>query len=71
MWGNQDNEDTYDTVKLALDRGINFVDNAEVYGDWYTEEVFERALNASGYDKSQYVVATKVYRPPEIMFGIS
>ena len=30
MWGNQDDLDKYDTVKLALDRGINFVNNVEL-----------------------------------------
>ena len=41
VWGDQADEDTYDTVKLALDCGINFFDNAEMYGDGYAEEAFD------------------------------
>ena len=38
----------------------NFFDNAEMYGDGHAEEVLGRALKASGYPRSSYVVATKV-----------
>eukprot|EP01047_Picozoa_sp_COSAG01_P101430 COSAG01_NODE_31166_length_602_cov_3.856859_1_plen_95_part_01 len=42
VWGDQDDEDTYATVKAALDAGINMFDNAEMYGDGYAEEVMGR-----------------------------
>ena len=35
-------------------------DNAEMYGDGFAEEVMGRALRASGYDRADYYVATKV-----------
>ena len=30
VWGDQDDKDTFATVKAALDMGINFFDNAEM-----------------------------------------
>ena len=60
VWGDQSEQDTFDTVKAALDAGINFFDNAEMYGDGYAEEVLGRALKASGYQRDQYYIATKV-----------
>jgi hypothetical protein len=50
--------------------GVNFFDNAEMYGDGYAEEVMGRALRASGYERSQYYVATKVsesYLEPSLL----
>ena len=60
VWGEQDDKDTHATVKAALDAGVNFFDNAEMYGDGYAEEMMGDALTASGYDRSSYYVATKV-----------
>ena len=59
-WGNQDEADTNAAVKAALDAGINFFDNAEMYGDGYAEEALGSALRASGYERSAYYIATKV-----------
>lgn len=60
VWGDQSDEDTFATVKAALDAGVNLFDNAEMYGDGYAEEVLGRALRASGHARSSYYVATKV-----------
>jgi aryl-alcohol dehydrogenase-like predicted oxidoreductase len=60
VWGDQSDEDTFSAVKAALDNGINFFDNAEMYGDGYAEEVLGRALKASGYKRDEYIIATKV-----------
>eukprot|EP00040_Diaphanoeca_grandis_P003744 m.25755 g.25755 ORF g.25755 m.25755 type:complete len:377 (-) comp15161_c0_seq1:218-1348(-) len=60
VWGDQDDKDTFATVKAALDAGITMFDTAEMYGDGYSEEVTGRALKASGYARDKYVVATKV-----------
>lgn len=60
VWGSQDEEDTLATVKSALDRGVNFFDNAEMYGDGEAEKALGRALKASGHPRDSYVVATKV-----------
>ena len=60
VWGDQADEDTFATIKAALDLGVNFFDNAEMYGDGYAEEVMGRALKASGYKRDQYYIGTKV-----------
>jgi len=60
IWGHQRDEDTFATIKAALDLGVNLFDNSEMYGDGYAEEVMGRALKASGYERSSYHIATKV-----------
>jgi len=70
VWGPQDEKDTFETVKAALDAGINYFDNAESYGGGHAEEAMGRALKASGYDRSEYAIATKVseaYLSPELL----
>lgn len=70
VWGKQDEADTHAAIKAALDEGINFFDNAEMYGDGFAEEAMGRALAASGYDRAEYYVATKVsesYLAPELL----
>jgi aryl-alcohol dehydrogenase-like predicted oxidoreductase len=48
-------------VKAAFEAGINFIDTANVYGQGASEALLGEAL--SGYDRSSYVLATKVYFP--------
>lgn len=60
LWGEQPEEDTFATVKAALAAGVNFFDNAEMYGGGYAEEVTGRALRASGFPRGAYHIATKV-----------
>jgi aryl-alcohol dehydrogenase-like predicted oxidoreductase len=48
-------------VKAAFEEGINFIDTANVYGRGAAETVLGEAL--SGYERSSYVLATKVYFP--------
>eukprot|EP00755_Sulcionema_specki_P036254 Sspe_Gene.106527::Locus_84596_Transcript_2_2_Confidence_0.500_Length_965::g.106527::m.106527 len=60
VWGSQDQADTNAAVKKALDVGINFFDNAEMYGDGAAEEALGIALEQSGYTRDQYAIASKV-----------
>jgi len=46
-------------VKAAFDVGINFIDTANVYGRGAAETLLGEVL--SGYERSDYVLATKVY----------
>jgi 1-deoxyxylulose-5-phosphate synthase len=46
-------------VKTAFEEGINFIDTANIYGRGAAELLLGEAL--SGYDRSSYVLATKVY----------
>jgi aryl-alcohol dehydrogenase-like predicted oxidoreductase len=48
-------------VRAAFAEGINFIDTANVYGRGASEMLLGEAL--SGYDRSSYVLATKVYFP--------
>ncbi len=48
-------------VRAAFDAGINFIDTANVYGRGASESLLGEVL--SGYERSSYVLATKVYFP--------
>jgi aryl-alcohol dehydrogenase-like predicted oxidoreductase len=55
-WGNQDDELSVESVRVALYNGINFFDTAAVYGLGHSEEVIGKALKG---DRDQVVLATK------------
>jgi aryl-alcohol dehydrogenase-like predicted oxidoreductase len=48
-------------VRAAFEAGINFIDTANVYGRGAAESLLGEVL--SGYERSSYVLATKVYFP--------
>jgi 1-deoxyxylulose-5-phosphate synthase len=48
-------------VRTAFDAGINFIDTANVYGRGASEVLLGEVLR--GYERSSYVLATKVYFP--------
>ena len=48
-------------VKAAFQAGINFIDTANVYGRGAAETLLGEVL--AGYERSSYVLATKVYFP--------
>ena len=48
-------------MKLAYDSGINFFDNAEVYAAGKSELVMGRILQKMQWDRSSYVVSSKVF----------
>src|SRR5271155_1909651 len=54
-------EQSEECVKAAFDAGINFIDTAKVYGKGASESLLGEVL--SGYERSSYVLATKVYFP--------
>jgi 1-deoxyxylulose-5-phosphate synthase len=57
-------------VRAAFDAGINFIDTANVYGRGASESLLGEVL--SGYERSSYVLATKVYFPmSDTDFGLS
>ncbi|HEX3392054.1 MAG TPA: aldo/keto reductase family protein [Solirubrobacteraceae bacterium] len=57
--GGVEREQAQACVKAAFEEGINFIDTANVYGRGAAETVLGEAL--SGYERSSYVLATKVY----------
>src|SRR5436309_7344198 len=43
-WGPQDDDESIDAIRAALDHGVNWIDTAAVYGLGHSEEVVARAL---------------------------
>ncbi|MEU8514496.1 aldo/keto reductase [Kitasatospora sp. NPDC048722] len=60
--GNPDHDDCVRIIHTALDRGINFVDTADIYSAGESEEIVGKALAARG-DRDDIVLATKVHFP--------
>src|SRR6202049_3501370 len=52
-WGAQDDKESVATIHAGLDRGINWIDTAAVYGLGHSEEVVGRAVR--GLSKRPYV----------------
>jgi voltage-dependent potassium channel beta subunit len=48
-------------MHLAYDNGVNFFDNAEIYSRGESEKMMGRVLKASGWERSSYVVSSKVF----------
>lgn len=46
---------------IAYDQGVNFFDNAEVYALSESEKQMGRVLRKKGWERSSYVVSSKVY----------
>ena len=46
---------------IAYDNGINFFDNAEGYALGESEKMMGRVLKTKGWDRSSYIVSSKVY----------
>jgi aryl-alcohol dehydrogenase-like predicted oxidoreductase len=59
MWGGTNEDESIQTIHAALDRGINLIDTAPVYGFGRSEEIVGKALAQNGRRK-QAVIATKV-----------
>jgi aryl-alcohol dehydrogenase-like predicted oxidoreductase len=59
MWGGSDDADSIRTIKSALDRGINIIDTAPVYGFGHSEEIVGQAL-AESWQRQNVIIATKV-----------
>ena len=43
-WGPQDDNESIEAIRAALDRGMNWIDTAAIYGLGHSEEVVARAL---------------------------
>lgn len=56
-WGNPDHQECIRIIHQALDRGINFIDTANMYSDGESEEIVGKALEGR---REEAVLATKV-----------
>jgi len=54
-WGNQDDSESIAAIRHAVDRGINWIDTAAVYGLGHSEEVVRRALAEIPHGQRPYV----------------
>lgn len=52
-WGDQDDQESIDAIHYALDKGMNWIDTAAVYGLGHSEEVVAKALH--GMSERPYV----------------
>jgi aryl-alcohol dehydrogenase-like predicted oxidoreductase len=59
MWGGSNENDAISAIHAALDRGINLIDTAPVYGFGRSEEIVGKAL-AIGGRRKRALIATKV-----------
>lgn len=59
MWGGTDEQESLHTIRAALDRGIDLIDTAPVYGFGRSEEIVGKAVKASGA-RERIKIATKV-----------
>src|ERR1700726_3402011 len=59
MWGGSNESDAVSAIHAAIDRGINLIDTAPVYGFGRSEEIVGKALAERGRRKRVYI-ATKV-----------
>jgi len=48
-WGDQDDQQSIDTIHKALEMGVNWIDTAAIYGLGRSEEVVAKALKQSSY----------------------
>lgn len=54
-WGAQDDAQSIDAIRHAIDRGINWIDTAAVYGLGHSENVVRRALQSVPQNRRPYV----------------
>ncbi len=48
-------------MKTAFDAGVNFFDNAEVYGHGVAEEMMGKIIREMGWKRSEIVLSTKIF----------
>jgi len=59
MWGGTDERESIRTIHAALDKGINLIDTAPVYGFGVSEEIVGKAIEERGH-REKVFIATKV-----------
>lgn len=59
MWGGSDERESIRTIHAALDKGINLIDTAPVYGFGVSEETVGKAIQERG-SREKVFIATKV-----------
>ncbi|MGB5746569.1 MAG: aldo/keto reductase [Desulfobacterales bacterium] len=57
-WGEQDEKVSIDTIRAAVDAGVNMFETAEFYSEGYSEEVLGKGLEGL---RAKVMIATKVW----------
>jgi voltage-dependent potassium channel beta subunit len=61
-YGSQVGEDVaYDCLSAAVEAGVNFFDNAEVYANGDAEIVMGNVIRRAGWKRSDLVISTKIF----------
>lgn len=63
-WGPQDDADSIATIHQAIDRGMNWIDTAAVYGLGHSEEVVGRALKGMSQRPYVFTKCSRVWDDP-------
>ena len=58
MWGGTDDTESASTIRAAVERGINLIDTAPVYGFGHSESIVGKAI-AEGDLRSRVIIASK------------
>lgn len=58
LWGGTDEKKSIETIRAAIDKGINLIDTAPAYGKGKSEEIVGKALREHG-NRDQIIVSTK------------
>jgi aryl-alcohol dehydrogenase-like predicted oxidoreductase len=58
MWGGTDDAESIATLRAAVERGVDLIDTAPVYGFGHSEEILGKAL-AAGNLRAHVRIATK------------
>src|ERR1700678_4242325 len=59
MWGGTDEGESIRTIHAALDKGVNLIDTAPVYGFGVSEEIVGKALDTAKL-RDRAILSTKV-----------
>ncbi len=55
-WGSQDDKESIETIRCAIDLGINWIDTAKGYGHGHSEEIVGKAVSGL---RDKVIIATK------------
>ncbi|WP_462412998.1 aldo/keto reductase [Neobacillus sp. Marseille-QA0830] len=62
-WGKTNDEESLKAINYAIEKGVNFFDTADVYGDGHSEELLAKATKGK---EDQIFIATKFCRKGDI-----
>jgi len=63
-WANVNEEEITAAIKIAIDKGVNHFDNADVYGNGKAERMLARVFDRLGVKSTAFVVASKMGHHP-------